>query len=278
MRNKIVLLILMLIGLKVFTQEESTSIYGNVISNSLDLENIHVLNKNSKLGTITDTYGKFKIKAKENDTIIFSGIQFYYLEYPVQRVHITSKTMTVDLVQKINELEEVTVKHNLIGNLAIDGGNLKDSISKINKEALDFSNIDLSLVSNINDEFSRSRTSNNSQLMPSMNPNLLVITSLILTPIVKQVSKIGATKRNIKKYERNFETKIQNAPEKIRTVFGDSFFIETLEIPKENIEDFIAFCLPKGIAYLFVENKKIEMIEMFLEESKLYKNNLSLKK
>ncbi len=278
MRNKILLPILILFGLKVFTQEDGTTIYGNVISNGNDVENIHVLNKNSKLGTITDAYGRFKIMAKENDTLIFSGIQFYYLEYPIQREHITSKIITIDLIQKINELEEVTVKHNLVGNLAIDGGNIKDSISKIKKGTLDFSNIDLSQVGNINDESSRSRTSNDSQLMPNMNPNLIEIATLVITPIVKQVGKIGATKKNIKKYERNFETKVLNAPEKIRKDFGDAFFTETLEIPKENIEDFIAFCLPKGIANLFVENKKVEVIEMFLEESKLYKTKIGLKK
>ena len=275
MKNSTPFVMLTFLSLITYAQKQRITIYGNIKSDLKQLENIHVLNKNSKLGTITDTYGKFKIIAKENDTLIFSGIQFYYLEYPVQREHITNKKITVDLIQKINELEEVTVKHNLMGNLTIDGGNIKDSISKINKGVLDFSNIDLSLVGNINDEFSRSRTSNDSQLMPNMNLNLLAIAALILTPIAKQVGKISASKRNIKKYEKDYGAKVLAAPEKIRTDFGDLFFTETLTIPKEHIEDFINYCLPKGIAKLYVDNKKIELIEILLEESKAYKNEIN---
>ena len=272
MRNNTLLITLILLSLNAFAQKERTIIYGNIKSNIKQLEGIHVLNKTSKEGTITDAKGDFQILGKENDTLIFSGIQFYYLEISLNKQNIDNKTITVDLFQKINVLNEVTVKHNLTGNLLIDAGNIKNSISKVKGGALDFSNIDYSLITTISNKSSRNHTSNDQQLMPNMSPNIIAIASLIIKPIVKQVAKIGVTKRNLKKHERTYAANILEAPEQIRKDFGDDFFIETLNINDENIEHFIESCLPKGIAVLYVENKKIELIQILLEESKAYNN------
>ena len=233
MKSNTFLLILIFFSIKVYTQNQRITIYGNIKSDIKQLENIHIINKNTNKGTITDTKGRFQVLVKEKDTLIFSGIQFYYLEITIDKQNIRNKTITIDLLQKINVLDEVNVKHNLTGNLLIDAANIKDSISKVKDGVLDFSNIDYNLVGNITDEFSRSRTSNDQQLMPNMNPNLIVIASLIIKPIAKQVTKIGATRRNLKKLERIHQGKISRAPEKIRIDFGDEFFIETLKIPLE---------------------------------------------
>ncbi len=274
MKNNIFSFLLIIFSLTTSAQEQRITIYGNIKSDIKQLEDIHVLNKNSKEGTITDTKGDFQILATKNDTLIFSGIQFYYLEIALTKQNIDNKTITVDLFQKINVLNEVTVKHNLTGNLLIDAGNIKDSISKVKDGALDFSNIDYSLVSTIVNESSRSHTSNDQQLMPNMSPNIIAIALLIIKPIVKQVAKIGATKRNIKNQKRIYAANILNAPEKIRIDFGNLFFTETLNIPKEHIEDFIEYCLPKGIANLYVDNKKIELIQLLLEESNTFNNQI----
>ncbi|HBS11857.1 MAG TPA: hypothetical protein DEO36_04835, partial [Flavobacteriaceae bacterium] len=198
MKSNTFLLILIFFSIKVYTQNQRITIYGNIKSDIKQLENIHIINKNTNKGTITDTKGRFQVLVKEKDTLIFSGIQFYYLEITIDKQNIRNKTITIDLLQKINVLDEVNVKHNLTGNLLIDAANIKDSISKVKDGVLDFSNIDYNLVGNITDEFSRSRTSNDQQLMPNMNPNLIVIASLIIKPIAKQVTKIGATRRNLK--------------------------------------------------------------------------------
>ena len=250
-------------------QESRTLITGNIKSEGAELENIHILNKNSKKGSITDSKGNFTLAVKEKDTIIITGIQFYYLEVPITREHVTNKFFSIDLLQKTNVLEEVEVKHNLTGNITADSDKIKIS-KNIEDGVLDFSKIDLNIVDIRIDASTRSRTSSDDQLMPNRSLDLKAIAGMILKPIIKEVVKIGATTRNIKKYERRFENKVLEAPQNIRIDFGDTFFTETLKIPTNHIDEFIVSCLPKGIARLYVDNKKIEIIDLLLTESKTY--------
>ncbi|WP_117882589.1 carboxypeptidase-like regulatory domain-containing protein [Aureibaculum luteum] len=269
MKNNTFLYIIFFLSSVGFAQQERITIYGNIKSDGAELENIHILNKNSKKGSITDSKGEFTIETKENDTLIITGIQFYYLEIPITNNHIKNKLLSIDLIQKTNELDEVEIKHNLTGNMTVDSDEIK--IAKNVKDGvLDFSKIDLNLVSVKWDNASRSRTSSDSQLMPNMNLNLLAIAGFILKPIVKEVSKIGATKKNIKKMDRRYTNKVIAAPENIRLDFGDVFYTETLKIPPNHIEEFIASCLPKGIARLYADDKKIEIIDILISESKIY--------
>ncbi len=223
MKNNTFLFIMIFFSLKGYPQNQRKTIYGNIKSDIKQLEDIHVLNKSSKEGTITDTKGKFQILAKKNDTLIFSGIQFYYLEITLTKQNIDNKTITVNLLQKINMLDEVTVKHNLTGNLLIDAGNIKHSISKVKDGALNFSDIDFNLVGTISDDFSRSKTSNDSQILSNENGNLIGLVGILFKPLAKPISKIRATKRNLKKLERIHQQKISNAPKEIRIDLGDVF-------------------------------------------------------
>ena len=48
---------------------------GEVISDSLNVSGVHIINKNSGAKSITDFIGKFSIGVKINDTIVISSIQ-----------------------------------------------------------------------------------------------------------------------------------------------------------------------------------------------------------
>ena len=245
MKNKAFIFIMILFNTIAYSQESKITVNGTIKSDGADLESIHIVNKNTKIGTITNAEGNFTIEVKEKDTLIVTGVQFYYVEVPITNQHVKTKKITIDLIQKMNELEEVEITHNLTGNMVIDGNSVKVE-KHVKGDALNFSKIDLDLVGVKMDHKSRSRTSSDNQLMPNMNPDLLAIASLLLKPI----GKIGATKRNIKKYERLHNNKVLEAPEKIRTDFGDTFFTETLKIPAHHIDEFITYCVPKGVAQL----------------------------
>ncbi len=49
-----------------------------------------------------------------------------------------------------------------------------------------------------------------------------------------------------------------------------TFFTKTLELPIEQIEPFINYCLPKGIANLYLQNRKLEMIDVLFKARKNY--------
>ena len=47
---------------------------GKVVSDSLEISGIHVVNKNSGATTITNSEGEFSIGAQTKDTILFSAV------------------------------------------------------------------------------------------------------------------------------------------------------------------------------------------------------------
>lgn len=280
MKKKILLFIVFASTTHVYAQEVRKEINGMIKSDSLAVSNIHVLNRNSKNGVVSNDNGEFEIEVKLKDTLIFSGIQFYTKIIVIDEKLLKNKYVGVHLVLDTNELDEVFIQHKLTGNLFIDAGKQKIPKSKIAASALDFTPKIANKPYTIT-AMDRRFTSSDDEIPLFLGGsnggmNIMAIAGLIISPL----KKIGRTrrleKRKIEKKERIFQRKSIAAMDKIRGDFGDVFFIETIEIPEEHINLFIDYCKPKKIGELFVRNNKIKMIEVFLEEMKEYKelNNL----
>ncbi len=116
------------IGLQIIfsqTNEEYKSFKGEVVSDSLNLSGIHIINKNSGAKSITNENGLFVIGVKKNDTIIISSIQIKPHIIVVNPKVFEQDQVKVYVEPFINQLENVVVKsHNLTGNLLND---IKDS-------------------------------------------------------------------------------------------------------------------------------------------------------
>ena len=94
---------------------------GKVISDSLDISGIHVVNKNSGSTTITNRKGEFSIGAQPTDTILFSAVHIKLQALVLDSLVLSQPVINVYIEHAVNELEEVVVKpHNLTGNLADD--------------------------------------------------------------------------------------------------------------------------------------------------------------
>ena len=77
MKSKISILVLFLLSQICFSQIGIRKLVrGQVVNDSINVENVVVFNVNSKTGTVTGSQGFFKIDVKENDTLVFSGLQF----------------------------------------------------------------------------------------------------------------------------------------------------------------------------------------------------------
>ncbi len=121
--KKILFLLLVLISMPALAQEEPTLINGKVLNDANDkpLENVHVVNLNSVVGTVTDDEGHFEIRAAVNDTLYFS-----YLGFKSIRVRVTNDWLRFgDIKIKMTELgialEEVVVKQvQLTGYVEVD--------------------------------------------------------------------------------------------------------------------------------------------------------------
>ena len=89
-----------------------------------EVEGVHVLNKSSVKYTVTDTDGSFDIPVKLNDTLVFSALKYKIKEVIINSSILTKTFLTVNLEEKINELDEVVVGKILTGNIGSDIGNL----------------------------------------------------------------------------------------------------------------------------------------------------------
>ncbi|MCF6214215.1 MAG: hypothetical protein L3J45_09355 [Flavobacteriaceae bacterium] len=267
---------LLFIGFVFQVQAQITrlSIVGKVSNDYVSVESIHILNKSTKKGTISNTYGMFKIPVKANDTLLFDGIQFKKKEIIITSEILKSKTLEVALKLNINELDAVEIKnHNLSGDLLIDAKNVKKPVSLVSKEALNFGKINFNMVDDI-DAIDRQKppdpfTGTSAQVQGGVN--ILVLIGFVLSPIVNEIGKIGRLKRKRKQAKKAYAKKALTIPDKIRDELGEAFFTNTLKISKDQIDAFITYCQPKGIVDLYMANKKIEMIQLLVDESKIFK-------
>ena len=246
--------------LQTLAQEKRVVISGIIISDAQSKENIHILNKNSSKGTISNIHGNFTIPVKEDDTLVFSGIQFYKKEIFITKQIINNRKIHIELFQKINELDEVEVRTLILsGNLITDAKNVKDSISMVNPMALDFSMID----------FSKPVVSNNDEVDRQKPPDI----SHLVSPIIIGVSASFGFRKLQTKEEKKLKIlkKKFELTDKIKALLSEEFFINSLNIPFEKIDAFIEHCNSKGIIDLYINNKKIEVIDILIIESKNYK-------
>jgi hypothetical protein len=97
--------------------------YGIVTSSSTQfpMENVHVVNLNQVIGTITNKKGEFSIKAEANDTLHFSFLGYKSFKVKVTSDWLKYQNTAIELTEAAYALEEVVIKsHNLTGYLEID--------------------------------------------------------------------------------------------------------------------------------------------------------------
>jgi len=244
---KVILLFLLLsISLNLAAQE-AVLIDGLVQSDSVKLQDIHILNLSTRQGTISNLEGKFRITVSTNDTLIFSGIQFYTLGLIIDEKNVEERLLEIELKPKTEELNEIELKgHDLDGFFYIDTKRMRDSLPLVSDEAVDFSN-----------QGYDDPTSGN-YIVPSAN-------------LVNLVSMIGKKKRKENKVEANLTEKKRQAPANLRKELGDDVFVYQMRIPKVHIEPFIRYCQKKDIIDLYVDGRLMEVIDILIKEKDNYR-------
>jgi len=233
------------------SQNDREIMYGVITNDSLTIDNVNVVNKTTNKGTVSNKIGRFQILVKESDIIQFSNIQYLTKKIIINKNHIQKKAIIIHLNQKTNELQEV-----ILENMAKDLG-----LPNADKEPLN------KLERNLN-AYSQAPT-----------PIVILATLLGQQGGIDDIYNIisGNRKRDIKlKHLLEVDKKneiIQEYIISIRNHFHDNFFINTLEISKGNINAFLNYCLPKDILFLFDNKRYLDLIDIFITESKAFKNN-----
>ena len=252
MLKKLLFLILSFISYISFGQTERISIQGTILSDSTFVENVHIINKNSQKATISNRYGKFEIPVKENDTLLFSSIQFQSKIFIVKEEFLKNvQLIIINLKPKNNKLNEVIVKksNNIAKGLGLPNAD-KKPLTKI-ESRLNY---------------------HNKSSVP-----IVILAALLnqkggLENIFYLASRERKRDRKLQKLidQEKFNIQTEKDIQKIRFYFKDKFFSETINIPPKEINFFIKYCLNKDIINLFYKEMYIEIIDIFIVESKTF--------
>jgi len=239
MKSSFILLFLTFTA-SLFAQEERVSISGKTKNNYSTIENVHVYNKTSERGTVSNPLGDFTIFVKVKDTLIFSNIQFENQQLIITESHLKNNYLIIRLKQKNNKLEEVVLIESK--NIAVDLGlpnaekvPLKDTERKLNT-------------------IQKGGTIDKLQAWASGDKKKLET----LQGHLEEDALVAKNKKNVQIIKANF---------------GEDFVANSLQIPKDKIDGFIYYCLPKGIMPLFEAERHLEIVEIFTTSKETYLKN-----
>jgi CarboxypepD_reg-like domain len=123
--GRILFLLFFLLFSFAFSQEEK--VYGSVfnLENDRPMDNVHVVNLNQIIGTITNQKGEFEITARVDDILYFSFLGFKAIKIRVTNDLLKFRGTKIGMTELAYTLEEVIIKpYRLTGYLEIDAKNI----------------------------------------------------------------------------------------------------------------------------------------------------------
>lgn len=106
------------------------NVKGILVAND-DVEGIHILNKTAAKYAISKEDGSFLIPAQLKDTLFISGLKYEVMDVLITQSMIDSGLISIQLVERINELDQVIIGKILTGSLISDVQN-SDAKTDIN--------------------------------------------------------------------------------------------------------------------------------------------------
>jgi hypothetical protein len=105
---KQLLFVFIVFPMVIFAQND-TLIKGKVVSESTNLEGIHVFNASQNRGEITDARGYFSIKVRVNDTLQLSAVHLTARQYVIKKNDLKDELVFIEMKSLISVLDEITL-------------------------------------------------------------------------------------------------------------------------------------------------------------------------
>lgn len=239
-------------SLILFCQDRQRELKGKVISDSLDVEGVYVINKTLKESTITNKEGYFSIETSINDTLVFSAVQFELKSVIVISEMYDQESVLIRLDVKINKLDEIVVRpYNLSGNLSSDlKGIQTDNI--VNGVTLGLPNATVK--------------------MPTQSQRRVIEATsgggaIPLNPIINAITGYTKMLKNRVKIEQK-EERLNEA----MSSFEIELYVNHLKIPEEYIASFSYYCAADTKFEEFQQqNDPLLMLAFFETKSKEFR-------
>ena len=244
MKNKITILVLCLFCQFCLSQVLTRkTLHGQIVNDSIKLENVIVFNVNSKTGMLVGSKGVFNILAKVNDTLIFSSLAFKSRKIILTEKQISAPILRVTLEAYTNQLAEVIVP-------------VKKKIKPINGNTQ-------AIVDK--QYFDDEKSSPKNRTMPSDGT---IENGMNFVRIYKDVLKtLRKNNPEIIDYTQN-----KSFTEVALKRVGYDFFSNTLQLNDDEIRLFLIFCEndPKSKTLIKSENE-FQLIDFLVTKNKEYK-------
>jgi hypothetical protein len=261
MIKKVVFIVLLFMTFVAKSQERS-ALFGIIKDTIAKIENAHIINLNTKQGTITASNGRFKIFAKVGDTLEISSIQYQEKKYLIRRSSFSFEDLVLYLKPKIYELEEVKLKkHELTASLGVDINAVpKPNIPIMNAVTLGLPNAGSKLMKKVDREIYAATTSASG-----------ISLDLILNVLSGRLKML-----KLKKVIVEEDEDVLLMFKKFQYVFKQNF-----NVKKEDAYQFLYFSLADSLYNEKLLNDEFALIQFLQNKSTDFhtiKNNAKLKK
>jgi hypothetical protein len=228
MIKKTVFIVLLFITLAANSQERR-ALFGIIKDTVAPIENAHIVNLNTKHGTITASNGRFKIFAKVGDTLEITSIQYQEKKYLIRRSSFSFEGFVLYLKPKIYELEEIKLKkHKLTGTLGVDLNVVPTSyVPTINAVTLGLPNAGSKLMKKVDREIYTATTSALDLILNVLSGRLKMLKFKKI--IVEEDEAVLLMYKKFQYvFEQNFNIKKENAYRFLYFSLADSLYNEKL--------------------------------------------------
>lgn len=107
------------------SQTEIT-LHGKVVSNSLILKGIEVINKTAQTSTTTNTLGEFSISVKLQDSLLFFSKDYLFTRLKITAKEIESNNLIINMIPKAEELNEVVILDKKTTSISLSKEDIKE--------------------------------------------------------------------------------------------------------------------------------------------------------
>ena len=252
--KKLIYFILLFSFLPISAQD--INLKGKLISrDSLNIKDLHVINKTKKTVSISDNYGNYSISAEVGDTIILNSLNFERKTIIVDAPYL-EQNQTLVLREKVIELDPVDLNRKSIFS--------RDKDIYVPGEFVDEKSLKLPNVNK------KPKLVDEKERYTNLKDAKVSITAVITTDLERMYRYFSGESQRELEY-----LKIQQADELTRIMkndLGAYFFLNVLDLNREEIDPFINFCGQKNLLDLYVQNNVLNLVEFMLKKSPEFKN------
>jgi hypothetical protein len=225
-------------------QEKREIISGKVNYHSTPISDVHIVNKNSNQGTITNDVGFFEIPGSIGDTLAFSHINLEIQEMVITKKILSESKIEINLQEKTYALEEIIFEK-------------PRSIFYVDPEIMPQPTVN---ATTLNLPYTNTKAKKNYAIL-KVNSGATVN----LDNLINSIN--GAYKRRKELQKITLEDSVLS---KIRKQYTDDFFITDLHIKQENINQFLNYCYKKNVIYHFNQKENLKLTRILMNESKTF--------